>query len=208
MKTTTLLKMILVSMFALVCGYFYASPLAYHGKEGQKKTSEGYNDLDTTLCLQLNGKISKSTTKSENTYTVQLLQHNVIIDSMIVMGGKNFDFVLRENSWYGINIKKTGCVSKLISVSTNLPSHTRNYFYKLNFEVDEPITDEEASYLDKETLDFPMAIFAYDDAEDNFYYNEKYSQNIKKVLISTIHEEPKQHISANYNHQNVIRPKW
>ncbi len=170
MKTKTIIKAIAVTAFAFVCNLMYSSNLTK------------VNSNDDTLCLKINGKVSKTKESAGNSYTVQLVQNDKVISSQIVKAGKNFTFYMNRNAWYGVKINKSDCVSKIISVNTALPSYQEEKFM-VSFEVEEPISNNEAQYLDPEALDFPLAILSYHDNIESFEGNDIYANNIKKALL-------------------------
>ena len=171
MKTKTSIKAIAIGALAFLCGTTYSSNM----------NTKNLND--DTLCLKINGKISKTKESAGNTYTVQLIQNDKVISSQIVKAGKNFNFYLNRNAWYGVKINKSDCVSKMISVSTHIPTYQELEKFMVSFEVEEPISNNEAQYLDAEALDFPLAILSYYDKFENFEGNDVYALNIKKALM-------------------------
>ncbi|MGZ3882637.1 MAG: hypothetical protein ACXVP0_08245 [Bacteroidia bacterium] len=180
MKTTTFLKFVAATLI-LCMNAAYSMPVFPHN--GGNSTQK--SNTDSAYCLKLNGKMSK-TGKITESFTVALLHNNTPVDSMVVKNGNSFKFVLKKDTWYSVRISKPGAVSKLISICTLLPRNATNYFFQLDFTVDELISEEEAEFLDKETLDFPMAIFVYDYKLKRFNYLEEYTSNIRKHLAAPV----------------------
>lgn len=181
MKTTGLINSLLVSGLFMCMNAMNAAPALPHN--GGKTTHEG--EKDSAYCLRLSGKLYKAGRNTESS-TVVLLHNNTPVDSMTVQSGNDFEFMLEKNTWYSVRISRPGAVSKLISICTAVPKTNRTYLYELEFTVDELISDEEAQYLDKETLDFPMAIFMYDYKVKRFNYVAEYTSNIRKHLAAPI----------------------
>ena len=71
----------------------------------------------------------------------------------------------------------------MISINTNIPTYQELEKFMVSFEVEEPISNNEAQYLDTEALDFPLAILSYYDKVENFEGNDTYAFNIKKALM-------------------------
>lgn len=175
MRTAITIRSITVMILVLASNFLNARAL-------EMKTD------DTTLCIRLKGKVSKTQENSGTTYTVELVDNNKVISSQTVKAGKNFTFDAMKDKWYGIIIKKSECVSKLISVNTFIPELQEASMYEVIFEMDEPISELEANYLDKDAIDFPLALISYETKTDNFNYNEEYTKNIRARLLSPFTE--------------------
>ncbi len=173
MKATTTIKFIAAGIFALVCNFMYSSA----------PTAE-VNLNNDSLCLKLNGKVSKTKESAKHTFTVQLIQNDKIIASQVVKAGKSFNFYLNKNAWYGVKINATECVSKIISVNTQIPTYQELEKFMVSFEIEEPISYTEAQYLDQDAIDFPLSILSYHTEVENFEGNDEYSKNIKNKLVS------------------------
>jgi hypothetical protein len=170
-KTITLTVMLFASNF------IFSSISSQLNKEDQSK--------DTALCLIIKGKVTKTAERAGNTYTVELVDNDKIIQSRVVKAGKKFEFKLQKNQWYGVKVLKNECVAKYISITThNLPELDKKDMYLVSFDLADPISNSEAKYLDSDAVDFPLAIICYNKAIDSFDYNEKYTENIKTKLVS------------------------
>lgn len=175
MTTTTYIKSIAIGAFALICNFMFASEFS---------AAEIGSNKDTSVCLKLNGKISKTKESAGQTYTVELVQNDKIVSSQVVKAGQKFKFYLNRNAWYGVKINKTECVSKIISVCTKIPTYQELQMYTVDFKVDEPISYAEAKYLDQDAIDFPLSILSYYDDVENFDGNDEYAKNIKGKLVT------------------------
>jgi len=192
MKTKTIIKAIAVTVLAFVCNSMYSSNLV---------TPNSNND---TLYLKITGKVSKTKESAGQSYTVQLIQNDKVVSEQIVKAGKNFNFYLNRNSWYGVRINKHECVSKIISVNTHIPTYQELEKFMVSFEVEEPISNNEAQYLDQEALDFPLAILSYYDKVENFEGNDVYALNIKKALMTRLNAPSKDMAMADAEKEVVL----
>jgi hypothetical protein len=157
--------------------------VAFSGDGDKNKKSAKKSDF----CLELNGKISITGQRDVSKYAVYLLLDNTIIDSLTLNEGQNFKFLLKENAWYAVNIKKEGCAPKMLSINTKLPENKYdNVLFKVMFEVDELISHLESIHLDNDALDFPIAIISFDKDSQHFDYSKEYTKNIKKSLIQPV----------------------
>ena len=138
-------------------------------------------------CLVIKGKFLKSNKSVINTYTMALIQENTVVETKVIKCGSSFQFKIRKGNWWTIKIMGEGCIPKLYSINTNLPKEAdADMIYLLNFSASEPISEFESSLMDNEILDFPVAIFQFDEKLDAFSYNEEYTANIMKKLFENI----------------------
>lgn len=172
MRTITAIRTIAIAAFALVSNFMFSG-------NPESKSAE-----DTALCLRLKGKISKKLASPGSTYTVELVDNSTIIGTQVVKAGKNFVFDAKRDKWYGLRIKKSDCVSKLISINTFVPELEEGYMYEVMFEMQEPISLLEAGYLDDDAIDFPLALIQYEKDTDSFNYSEEYTKNIQTKLLT------------------------
>lgn len=182
MKSTTILRSLTIAITILLSNYGFSFTPSLLNK--------GILSKDSSICLILKGKVTKTSISAGHTYTVQLVDNNFIVHSKTVKAGNKFEFKLKKDQWYAVKIIKSGCVSKFISITThNLPELTAEDVYVVNFDLADPISYDEVKYLDKDAADFPLAIISYDRTKDSFDYVEEYTRNIKSKLISTIAQE-------------------
>jgi hypothetical protein len=181
MKLSSFLKLPQILFFIMIFGVIHSGSGANLNRLNPGKLK------DSTLCLEIKGKLAKTGNKTKSTYTVELVYYNTVVEKVNVKEGHSFKFFLKEDSWYSIRILENNCMPKLISISTKIPAGIDdNYFYSLAFVVDELISDTESKELDTDALDFPIAIFDYDLKLKEFNYNEIYAKNIKKKLCGAI----------------------
>jgi hypothetical protein len=178
MKTSITIRIIVAVALVFICNLMFSG--------------NGTNiSPDSALCLRLKGKISKNKESAGSTYTVELVDNSTIIATQVVKAGKNFVFDVQRDGWYGVRIRKSECVSKLISISTHVPELEEGYMYEVIFEMEEPISILEAGYLDSDAIDFPLALISYEKEIDNFNYSEEYTKNIRAKLLTTFIDDKK-----------------
>ena len=163
MKTTTYFLMIIGILF-------FTSSV---------KAGNGF-DNDSTLCLELSGKVGKLKSIENNYYNVELFYNGVIVDSMKVKDNKEFRFALKKNTIYGLRITKPGYYTRNISINTSTPGYA-NAFFRLRFDT-EMIRVDEPVKLNKDALDFPIAVISFNEDLRAFYYNEEYTTYIKRRI--------------------------
>lgn len=136
---------------------------------------------DSLSCLQIEGFIANAGDGTDDECTVELIGPGDAVDTILLKGGKRkFRFVLNKNSYYAIRVSKKGYLSKLVSVNTDLLSMSDDIHV---FEFETSLIKEEAIHtLNKDILDFPVAIIHYDYEINSFSYNKEYSAFIKKEL--------------------------
>ncbi len=142
------------------------------------------NDFsDSLLCLEINGKITNKD-KKKSTYKAILIHYNTPVDSVIVKGNKSFTFSLMRDAYYAIKIYKAGYAPKLISISTCIPKEELDGdLLRFHFKT-ALIPEHEFNNLNEEVKDFPIAVVLFLKSKKNFYYNEKYTYNIKRTLYT------------------------
>ena len=138
---------------------------------------------DKDAWMEITGRIKHLKDLNGKTYKVELILNDLVIDSAIVQNNKKFKFFPPKDSYYAIRITKKGYVTRLISVYTQLPDANNKYF-RLVFTTN-LIEEARAKSLDKEALDFPIAIISYNKRRKHFNYNEKYTTNIKRSLVNS-----------------------
>lgn len=136
---------------------------------------------DSLSCLQLEGLITNANEGQDGECTIELIALDESISTVVLKEGKKkFKFVLNKNSHYAIRVSKKGYISKLVSVNTEILSETAGIHV---FEFETSLVKEAAmSKLNKDILDFPVAIIHYDYEMETFSYNKEYSAYIKKEL--------------------------
>jgi len=135
---------------------------------------------DSLSCLRIEGKITNAD-EINGEFTVEIIGLNDQIDTIILKEGKTkFKSILKKDSYYAIRVSKAGYLSKLVCVNTEILTETNGIFV---FEFETTLIKEEAANrLNKDILDFPVAIIHFDYEKDSFSYNKEYSAYIKKEL--------------------------
>jgi len=145
--------------------------------------------LDSLSCLQIEGRINNAD-DSGGECVVEIIGLNDRIDTIRLKEGKTkFKYVLNKDSYYAIRISKAGYLSKLLCVNTEILTETDGIFV---FEFETTLIREAAvKTLNKDILDFPVAIIHFDYEKDSFSYNKEYSAYIKKELHTVKPEQVK-----------------
>ena len=142
-------------------------------KKGRAKT-------DSLSCLKIQGKIINAD-ETEGECFIELIGLNNQIDTLLLKDRKTkFNFILNKDSYYAIRISKPGYLSKYVCVNTEILTEL-NGVYKFEFET-ALMKEEAVKNLNKDALDFPVAIVHFDYEKDCFSYNKEYSASIKKEL--------------------------
>jgi len=137
---------------------------------------------DATSCLEISGRISTINKKASGTYTIHLYKENGSVDSLVFNNKSTFKMNLEKNSVYAIKISKEGYTPKLISISTSLPEAVEmSSAFRFYFET-ELLGNTDASELNTDALDFPIALVTYDEKRKCFDYHKKYTRHIKKQI--------------------------
>ena len=136
---------------------------------------------DSLFCLRIRGKVLNADEGYSTGCKVQLLNSRGVIDSAVIRNGKcKFTFRLKRNDFYAIRIQKSGYVSRLISVNTEFPGEIHDMCeFSFNTNL---ISEEEAELLNKDELDFPVAIVHFEKETETFVYNREYSERHKSAL--------------------------
>jgi len=136
---------------------------------------------DTATCLSLKGKIINALEGETKQCKVELLNADGVVDSMFLnKTNKFFKFKLTRDTYYAIRVTKKGYVTKLISINTSFPADVVDICeFAFNTEL---ISEKESENLNKDALDFPIAIIHFDDKTEQFTYNKEYTLNIKREI--------------------------
>lgn len=147
-------------------------------KAGTKPKS----NRDSTICLDISGKVTIDNDKNDNELKVELIYYNTVVDTLFAKTNKKFNFLLKKNSYYTIRISKEGYAPKIISICTNVKTfNPEKEFYKFHFDT-ELMPLKTAAKLNHEALEFPIAIVTMDESIGGFYINEDYTSNIKRHI--------------------------
>lgn len=142
------------------------------------------NDLkpkyDSLTCLEIEGKIVDREEEPTCTYTVELIAVDGKIDTLLTHGKNKFKFLLARDSYYVIRMSKTGYISKMVSVDTEILAQTED-IYRFVFETS-LLKEEALVHLNKEVTDMPIAIVYFNHDSNCFVHSKKYTDNIKREM--------------------------
>jgi hypothetical protein len=144
---------------------------------------QAFSNPDTlSRCLQIEGRVSHFDKSYRGNIKVELISNNKVVSALQLSDKHDFRFMLNKDTHYAIRISKPGHVSRIISIYTNLPEEDKG-LHRFSFDT-ELIPVHKAQGLDKDALDFPIAVVSYDHELNDFYYNEEYTAHIKKQLYT------------------------
>ncbi len=189
MKTKNQTKKALILCFFIISAMAFANPSGPgpNGRAHALRIDPVKKEKPAKACLIIKGKFLKSTKGVINTYTMSLIRENTVVEAKTVECGSSFQFKIGKGNWWAIKITGEGCIPKIYSINTNLPENAdTDMIYSLTFSASEPISEFESSLMDSEALDFPIAIFQFDQKLDAFNYNEEYTDNIMNKLLEKI----------------------
>ena len=135
---------------------------------------------DTSVCLEIKGKILNLSKKNSSTYKIELIYFNTVVNKEVIDINKPFKFKLKKDAIYTIRISKDGYITKLISIYTKMPEGN-NDVYDLDFET-ELLEEHKSKTLNTDALDFPITIIYFEEKVKLFHFNEEYTNNIKKSI--------------------------
>lgn len=149
--------------------FFYSSGWCLTGKESK----------DSLECLEISGMVTKGG-KPQGDVVIKLWHENEEEATINIKKQNKFKFVLKKGSVYTIQVTKAGFITRLVSISTQLPPGTViETLYRFYFELE---LVEEKNDLDTYFIDFPSAYISYDSTIDGFQNDSKYSSYIKKAI--------------------------
>jgi len=166
------MKKTIIATALLFIASLINSPL-YAGN-GKKPAS------DTTVCLEISGRVLNLNRKMKVPYKVELISANKVIDSIFINDKNEFRFNLNRNTHYAVRITKKGYVTRLVSIYTDIPEKNLS-LYRFQFDT-ELIEKSSSKKLDSDALDFPIAVISFHPELNCFYYNEEYTADIKRQL--------------------------
>jgi hypothetical protein len=147
---------------------------------------------DSLACLQIEGIVKNANDNTDSECIVELISSNEIIDTVILKEGKKkFKFVLKKDTYYAIRVSKKGYISKIVSVNTEIINSGFG-MYVFQFETT-LLKDALLCRLNKDILDFPIAIIHFDYEKDCFSYNKEYSAYIKREMYNVKPSYQKSH---------------
>jgi len=145
--------------------------------------AENTKNLDT-LHFVVNGLIHQTNKKLDQNCKVELFYENQVVDSSIMRLNKPFEFKLKKNVWYTIRVTKEGSLPLLISFNTKLDEKdiVDNNLFAFETEL---IDLQEAKFLNKDLVDFPVGVVAYNKDTRKFEARDVYTQNYISGLYNT-----------------------
>lgn len=136
---------------------------------------------DTVICLEITGKVELfSESETDKKVKIELIYFNSVIDSLILKTGNTFKFYLKKDACYTLRMSKPGYITRIVTIYTNVKKFDPDEeYYRYYFDT-ELLPELATEILDKEVLEFPIAIVSYSDKLKGFQINDKYTKNIKK----------------------------
>ena len=176
MKTLTLspLSLILISLLSF-------SQLSFGGNKKHVFGGHVKSEEKDLFCIEIDGKVRIPKSDPSKTYKIELLCHNTVVDSGLVVDGESFLLKIKKNSWYTIRIVKEGYFPQIVSIDTRVPEYNTES-HKFHFDT-ELIIENYATIGDKDAIDFPIAIISFNTTNDLFTPVREYSKNIKSSLF-------------------------
>lgn len=148
---------------------------------GGNKKGKQVGDTDSLYCIEIDGKVLIPKDDNSKLYTIELLCHNTVVDSGVVVDDESFLLKVKKNSWYTIRITKEGYFPLLVSIDTKLPEHnTENHKFHFDTEL---IKESFVNIQDDEAVEFPIAIVSYNQSINTFSPIKEYSSNIQRSMF-------------------------
>lgn len=139
------------------------------------------NRSDSVVCLQLEGIIENANDLPGSDCVVEIITPDGKIDTLILKEGKKkFRYFLEKNRYYSLRITKPGYIGTLICVNTFMQKEPEG-LYRFEFTTT-LIHNKIISQLNKEAMDFPIAIIYFDHKTSCFSYDKKYTLTAKKEM--------------------------
>ena len=139
-------------------------------------------DIDTSLCLQIEGVVLNAGDDLDENCTIELLCANKLIRSLVLMdGNKSFKFTLKKNLSYAIRISQKNRVSKLISIDTKMnkdPYGMKYFLFETKLKATYDPAKNQPGYVNS-----PIAIIYYDSSKDDFVHDKEYANKMKNELV-------------------------
>ena len=165
------MKNSIITSALLVCLSFFSTNV---------NASKLRSNSDSSVCLEINGKLSNLNIDGDKSYRVELISNNNVIESKTLKNKREFTFKLKKNTHYAVRVTKVGFVPKVISIFTDSPKEVNDLF-RLQFDV-ELIHNSETKDINKDALDFPTVVVSYSPEGDRFDYDKKYSANLMNEM--------------------------
>jgi hypothetical protein len=144
------------------------------------------------VCLEVVGVALDEQNEPINGVEVKLLKENEEMEwvevTSVTYHDHDFAFALEADSYYTIEIRKEGFVTRSVGISTKLPEGIDyTELFKYGFEV---TLFKETKGVDDFYLDFPVALVSYNPKSEVFENNLNYTRHIKaKIKESEMTEQ-------------------
>ncbi len=132
----------------------------------------------------VNGVIVKTDKKTDSKCKLELFQENTLIESSEIKMNKPFERKLKKNVWYTLRITKEGYKPLLISLNTELDNNANVLDNLFEFET-ALINNEAAKFMDKDQLDFPVGLVAFNKDTQSFEARDIYTNNYMTALYKS-----------------------
>lgn len=152
----------LATLIIFLCGTFACSA----AKEQRTDTAD----------FIINGLILQKNKKLDQHCSLELFYENTKIDSIRIKCNKPFEYKLKKNVWYTIRVTKEGHVPLLISFNTEINDNEtiKDNFFAFETELIDLV---KAKSLNKDILDFPVGLVAFNKETRKFEARDIYTQN-------------------------------
>jgi hypothetical protein len=129
-----------------------------------------------TLDFIVNGLILQKNKKINQTCKLELFYENTKVDSVLIRFNKPFEYTFKKNVWYTIRVSKEGFVPILISFNTEMKDQekVKDNFFAFETEL---IDLEQAKYLNRDELDFPVGLVTFNTETKKFGARDIYTTN-------------------------------
>jgi hypothetical protein len=172
------MKNLSITVQLSILGFVFFSSSLF-GMGGMNKKNE--TQKDSSYCIEIDGKVLIPQSDNQKLYKIELLCHNELVDSGLVVDNESFLLKVKKNSWYTIRIIKEGYFTQVVSIDTRLPEYNK---CEQTFHFDtELINVDETGIIDLDALDFPIAIVSFNKNTGRFSPVTEYSKNIKSSLF-------------------------
>ena len=141
---------------------------------------------DTSECLTITGNFDGTVKDLEGNYKAKLIRDNKVIEVQDLKVKKSFEFTLRKNMLYSIQVEKEGYIPKLLSISTKMSDKIEmDGLYKFNFETN-LISQDLSGHFTDDDVDFPVALVSYGKKCDCFEYNKEYTAKLINRMFNNL----------------------
>jgi hypothetical protein len=138
---------------------------------------------DTTDFV-VNGVILKTDRKADAKCKLEVFHENTLIESSEIKMNKPFERKLKKNVWYTIRVTKEGYSPLLISFNTALDNGAEVLDNLFEFET-ALIDNETAGRMNKDLIEFPVGIVAYNKKNQKFEARHDYTSRYMAALYKT-----------------------